>query len=408
MLRWPPGQRRTVLLVAGFACGLAVRLVLLPAPDISGDIDDFVGWIHHISLSGLPNAYDERLPFPPVIAYIWGLLAAVEPGFRTATDSTDLTIRVLIKLPPTLADFALALLVGYALRDRGRWAAIGAVAFILHPAVFDVSAWWGQYESIYLLFALAATVLAINGRNGWAAALIALSVMTKPQALPMLAPFAAWFWTTGGWRGLVRSGLIGAAVIVILWLPFIGAGGPANYLGNVAGYQEGRFAVLSISGWNSWWLVQQTAAGGNFVPDEIPVVGPVTFRHLGLLITGLLESLVALAVIRDPRPRTLILALAAAVLVAFSFLTLMHERYNYGAVVFLLLLLSAPRMCWLNLSFGIVITLNVLAAVPPTAEIHSAFRLSGLLGVLGSIAMLAITGIVCTMLTQRQGQVTVP
>lgn len=46
------------------------------------------------------------------------------------------------------------------------------------------------------------------------------------------------------------------------------------------------------------------------------------------------------------------LALAAAVLVAFSFLTLMHEPYSYGAVVFLLLLLPERRVRWLISSSG--------------------------------------------------------
>ena len=45
--------------------------------------------------------------------------------------------------------------------------------------------------------AMAAVVFAIRGRNGLAAALLAVSLMTKPQALPFLVPFAAWFWATG-------------------------------------------------------------------------------------------------------------------------------------------------------------------------------------------------------------------
>ena len=59
---------------------------------------------------------------------------------------------------------------------------------LLHPVVFDVSAWWGQYESIFVLTGLGATIAAINGRNGLAAALLAVSLMTKPQAIPFLLP----------------------------------------------------------------------------------------------------------------------------------------------------------------------------------------------------------------------------
>jgi len=390
----------TLTLAASVAVGLAVRLILLPRADISGDIDLFVGWVHGIASNGLPSAYDARLSFPPVMTYIWWLLAAVEPGFRTETDSSDQAIRILMKVPALLADLGLAGLVGYALRQRPRWAVAAAAVILLHPAVIDVSALLGHYESIYVLFALAATIFATSGRTGWAAALIALSLMTKPQAVMMLVPFAALFFATSGWRGLVRAAAIGVGVIVILWLPFLAADGPANYLRNIGFYQEQGQAALSVWAWNIWWLVQELVIGG-FAYDGVAIVGPLSVKHLSYLVTAILWTFIAVAVIRDPRPRTFILALAASVLVAFSFATSMHERYSYAALVFLLLLLPEPRMRWLNAGLGVVVTLNMLASVPPTAEISSIIRETRLIGVLGSLAMLGITGVVYTILRSR-------
>ncbi len=388
----------------GLVAAVALRFALLPTEGLRGDLDQFVLWVHGIAVDGLPNAYDQNLSFPPVMAYIWGILAALEPAFRTVTDATDPAIRSIMKLPASIADIGLALLVAYALRDRPRWAVAGAVAVLLHPAVIDVSAWWGQYESIYLLAALAATIFAINGRNGWAAAAIAVSLMTKPQALPLLLPFAAWFWATGGWRGLVRAALVGAAVIVVLWLPFIPAGGPANYLRNLAEYQGDIFAILSLRAWNAWWLVQEAAAGGNFIADDVAFLGPLTLRHVGYVIAGILELLVARVVLRDPQPRTLVLGLAASVLVAFSFLTTMHERYAYGALIFLMLLVPEPKLRWLGVAFGVVFTLNLLAAVPPTPSIAALLPVAGLFGVVGSIAMLAITVMTVWLVAGRRTQ----
>jgi len=73
--------------------------------------------------------------------------------------------------------------------------------------------------------------------------------------------------------------------------------------------------------------------------------------------------------------------------------------------VIFLLLLPESRFRWLSLAFGIAFTLNLLAAVPPTQEIGSVLRVSGALGVLGSLAMLSITVVVYTMLARRQGNV---
>lgn len=397
-----PWTRRHLAALAGaFALGIAIRAALLPTEGLRGDIDQFVEWVHGIVVGGLPNAYDQNLSFPPVMVYVWSLLAAVEPAFRSVTDGSDPAIRVLMKLPATLADLGLALVAVYALRQQPRWATIAAAVILLHPAVIDVSAWWGQYESVYLLSALIAAVLAINGRNGWAAAAIAVSLMTKPQALPLLVPFAAWFWAAGGWREVARAAAVGAAVVVVLWLPFLAAGGPARYLQNLADYQGGIFAVLSLRAWNVWWLVQEAAAGGAFVVDNVPVLGLLTLRHVGYATAGLLELVVALAVIRAPQPRTLLLALAASVLVAFTFLTSMHERYAYGAVIFLALLVPDRRMRWLGVAFGAVTTLNLLAAVPPTPEIGSLLPVAGPIGVAGSLAMLLATAGVVRSLWQE-------
>ena len=232
----------------------------------------------HIATNGLPNAYDQNLSFGPVMAYIWGCLARSNRRFRTATDASDTWLRMLLKLPAVLADFGLAACVAWILREKPVWAGIGAVAVLLHPATWYVSAWWGQYESIYVLAALLAVVFAVGGRDGLAAAALAVAVLTKPQALPFLVPFAAWFLARGGVGGLLRATAIGAAVALVLWLPFLAAGGPVRYLQNLGEYQNDIFSVMSLRAWNFWWIVQDTACGDEFVSDRVSIIGPISFR----------------------------------------------------------------------------------------------------------------------------------
>jgi len=395
------------LLALAVAIGVLVRLVLLPTQGLRDDTDQFAAWVHDIAVNGLGSLYGPHeagpVTFGPVMGWIWGLLAAIAPGFETATDAADTGLRILLKTPATIADLGLALVAFWALRDRPRWAVVAAAAILLHPMVIDVSAWWGQYESIYVVTALAAAVAATRGRNGLAAALIAVSLMTKPQAIPFLVPFAAWFWATGyrrdGVRGgvleLVRTGAIGLAVIVVTWLPFLAQGGPANYLANVRFYQDEVFNVLSLRAWNPWWIVQVVAANGEFIVDGVPIIGPISFRTVGLLVTGLIEVLLFIAVVRDPRPRTLFLALAASTLVFFSFMTQMHERYAYAAAVFLVLLVAEPRTRWLAVAAGVLVTLNLWWAIPPAPIFATLLPIDGtagaIIGITGSILMLALT-----------------
>jgi Gpi18-like mannosyltransferase len=286
----------------------------------------------------------------------------------------------------------------YAFRSKPLWAVVTAAIVLLHPAIFDVSAWWGQYESVYLLTALAALIFALNGRNGLAAAALALAVMTKPQALPFLLPFAAWFWAHGGWREIARTAAIGVAVIIVVWLPFAAAGGPGDYLSNLAVYQNEVFHILSLQAWNIWWLVQMATVGA-YTTDGVTVIGPITLRHIGFIITGLLSLVVALLILRDPRPRTFILGLAASTLIWYGFLTQMHERYAYGALIFLLLLIPERRIAWLYLAFSVVFTLDLLSAAPPAPIFKEWLPFGGFVSIVGSLVMIAITFLTLTWMT---------
>ncbi|HEV8488502.1 MAG TPA: hypothetical protein VGQ58_01800 [Candidatus Limnocylindrales bacterium] len=384
------GRHLAVLLV-GLVAAIAARAVLLPTAELTGDLDQFVLWTHGIATAPLAQAYNQNVSFPPVMVYTWSLLATVEPGFRTATDASDPAIRALMKVPASLADLGLALGLAWALRSRPWWAVGAALGIALHPAVVYVSAWWGQYESLYVLAALVAYLLAVGGRPGWAAVAVAMAVMTKPQALPLLVPFGAWYLARFGWRGAVRYGAIGAAVVALLWAPFVPFGGPAAYLRNLAEYQDEIFNVLSLRAWNPWWLVQEAYAGGSFVSDSAAIAGPITLRQVGFALAALLEGFVFLAVYRAPSARSLALGLAAAALVAFCALTTMHERYAYAALVFLAPLLPDRRVLAAWFVFGVSFALNLLAAAPPTPEIGRLLPIAGPSGILGSVAMSAVT-----------------
>ena len=95
-------------------------------------------------------------------------------------------------------------------------------------------------------------------------------------------------------------------------------------------------------------------------------------------------------------------------MIAFCFLTTMHERYAYGALVFLMLLLVEGRVRALAIGFGIVFTLNLLAAVPPTPAIAELLPVDGVLGVVGSLAMLAFTAMTIWLVRERPAGVSTP
>jgi dolichyl-phosphate-mannose-protein mannosyltransferase len=284
--------------------------------------------------------------------------------------------------------------VAYALRSRPRWAIAASLGVLLVPATWYVSALWGQFESMYVLPILLGWLLVTRGRPGWAAIAIAVGLMAKPQALPLLVPIAAFYLRRVGLVGSGRAALVAAATVAILWAPFVGAGGIGRYIGNLAEYSS-LFAVLSLRAWNPWWILTELAGGGQLVADAVSIFGPVTLRWLGFGLAGLFLTAVFVWVSRRPSATVLAWGLAAASLAAFVGLTAMHERYAYAALVFLLLAWPDRLAIWTWAVLAVTVTLNLVAAVPPSGEPGTLIPVGGALGIAGSVAMTA--GLVATM-----------
>jgi Gpi18-like mannosyltransferase len=370
-------------LLAGLAVGAAIRLFLLPSNGLRLDLDLFVSWVHGIATRPFGEAFDLGVTFPPTMVYVWGVLAAVEPAFWTVADAADPAIRTVMKIPASIADLGIAVVIWWGLRERPLLAATAATLVVLHPTTFGVSAFWGQYEPIYVLPAAIAAVLVARGHADLSGVAIGIAAMAKPQAAPLILPLVAYWLATGGPLGLGRRLAILGGTILVLWLPFLAAGGPARYLETIDFYQNGNFAVLSMNAWNGWWLLQWLAGGGMFVSDIHPILGPITPRIIGFGMAGLLGLSIAYVVYRRPTLRTLAIGLAAMALVTFSFLTTMHERYAYAAIVFLAFALVDVRMIVLWFALGIIITANTFMAIPTQDW--------WFLAPLGSVAMVALT-----------------
>ena len=188
-------------------------------------------------------------------------------------------------------------------------------------------------------------VAALNGRNGLAAALLAVSLMTKPQADPVRHPVRGLVLGDAAASASSPGRRASASVVIVVPVAAVHPAGRADRLPRTTSgttrtesSRSCRCGRGTRGGSSRRWRPAATSS-----VTTSPIIGPFTFRHIGYVVTALCRRSIGLAIVRDPRPGTLILGLAASVLTFFTFMTQMHERYAYAAVVILLVLCSYDR-----------------------------------------------------------------
>jgi Gpi18-like mannosyltransferase len=273
----PAASRR--LFAALLGIGLCVRLAALPLPG-TGDIVPFKIWSHAASTSGVAQMYgvggspperrlhawggfEATVNYPPVALYE---LAVVGWMYRAAfpdfPDSVLLTCG--IKLLPLAAEAAMAWLLFLAVRrvlpEQPAAARFAALAFWLNPAAVLITPVLGYVDALFALPALASLVAASNGHPALAGGMLAIAVLTKPQAVlfvPVVG-LAVLGWTQARrWLPALQAPALAAAAAAVtggvVLAPVVAAGAWPNFLQAMASFS--RHDMLSGQAANVWWIV---------------------------------------------------------------------------------------------------------------------------------------------------------
>ncbi|MFZ2488117.1 MAG: glycosyltransferase 87 family protein [Anaerolineae bacterium] len=375
-----------------FGIALIVRIVLMPRPEpIDFDLVYFLfPWMRYSATHSIVEFYlygDPVVNYPPLFVV---LLVGLSKLYVLLVPSLEITPLqyVLIKLPIVVADMATGAVIYLAVEEIerrlgkvSRLPLLAAGLWLLNPSSIYVSSVWGQFEAIQALWMMAALLAAVKQRWGWSGIFMALAMLTKTQAItiaPLLAVLALW----SGWRSLLRWGITTAGVMLASLLPFW-VGGARQPILNLYLDAVGFFPAMSMNAYNPWFIahIRTRELLGHWVEDSTALVGPITIRHVGMMLVIAYTLLVLFLFYRHWLPSRRQAAAKmdalyqvgvffAAGLLIFGFFMLateMHERYILPALAPLAVaaaLIKPARLPFALLS--VTVFLNLIHVLPLT------------------------------------------
>ena len=366
-------------LAAILLAGLLVRLPFaFFNAHVSVDMGIFVEWARAIADHGLVAMTDNVhvVVYPPLSMLLIGAAGVVSASLSAALDVGNGLLVFLIKLPPIVADIGLAWLVARMLRGREpRVRLVSAALIAFNPAFFYLSAVWGQTDSVYVFFAVAA--LAALGRRaietGWLA--YGLAVASKVQPL-LLAPVIVIGSLRARQPGRLATGVaIACLLLAALTIPWLAGGGAATYLGNLWGLTP----RLDDSATNLWYLLRLGDTTQLALASQHPVGLPVPASAIAYAMLAAVAALVCGALWWHRAAVGLVLPAAILGMAPYMLLAGMRERYLLPALPFALLFAAGwekveqrPRGAWLAfLGVTLAQTVNLLAIAPPDRSLWS-------------------------------------
>jgi len=348
-----------------FAAGLGIRVWLAPNGGFPGDLLVQQRWEDQLAHQDWSQFSDSTtFIYYPYLYVLWALGQVSRFVFQSGPSWT------MLKVPPILADLGLAWvtmllaerLTPRATQKRFPVRGLAAAAILLNPAIFFVSALWGQADSIGALLVMASLLFLSAtpvrfSREAIAAVLFGLALGIKPQVgvlLPLLLLVLARRHLLGNgpldwrkWAGFsAQAGGLGTLVVLVVLivpLPFgFDLAGVVNYYLTAPTY-----AFTSVNAFNFW------GALGFWIPD---LQGAIVYTLLGvpalwigvlLFLAGTVAQLVrawrALAN-REGDGRVLVFGFAAFTCLTFAVLTRIHERYLFDAVPALAVFVASRPM----------------------------------------------------------------
>ncbi len=364
-----PRSVKVLLAVLLALSALAPRLLVAPRTGYRFDISVFEAWTASATTGGFADLYVSTafplasFPNYALLFYLFALLGKLYAWTGHAFDPVSPSFTALVKIPGILGDFLLAYATARLVRrlagERAAWTAAAIILF--HPAVFYVSAVWGQADSLYAA-PLVLAVLALTGKKhegAWAAWTVAALVKAQSVVLLPLVVLRTVRERGGRETALLAGASLAAAALVAL--PFMVGRGPE--IAQSLLWTVSRYPSLTMNAMNVWWPVSRALGIGT--SDGVALLPSVSAKTVGLALFSLAVLLVLLRLPRHPSAEATLAAAAALSLAFFLFPTEIHERYLYPAVPFLVALAFRSRTAAvLAAAVSGAFCVNLLAVLP--------------------------------------------
>jgi Gpi18-like mannosyltransferase len=343
-----------------FALAFLIRVLLAPHAGFYGDLRLFRIWAEQLDAVGPGRFYDlgQFVDYPPGYLYVLWLLGklSVAPGY------------LLLKLPAILADLGLAWIAGTlavriapgSISERLPVRGLVAAAVLFNPAVIALSAVWGQVDAVPALLVLSSLLLLFTGpqsarREVGAFLLLAIAVAMKPQS-GFVVPIMVYALYRRHLHRHPRPELLRGALRIalpgVLAFDLWSVSGLLFGLGPVElvrfySHSASVYPVTSANAFNLWGAVgfwRNDSTG-----EDVVSLAGLSALHLGMLAFAVGLGLTLWRLHRAlesgaDEARTLTVAAAILSVLAYAFLTRMHERYMFLSLACLSPLAFVPQL----------------------------------------------------------------
>lgn len=377
-----PPARGSIWLLLG--TGLLLWLALAPwLPGYPADMNYFKNWALE-AVRGLSHFYtNSSSDYPPFLIYILYLVgkAAALPGM-SAFFST------LIKLPSILADVAAAYLMYRLAAKRNAWIGFLLAAFyVCNPAVLINSTFWGQVDSLFTMLIMLVVIFISEGKLNWASALLAASVLMKPQGI-IFTPILLFEWVNRrNFKQAILCIFIYIGTFLLIILPFSSGRNPL-WIIDLFKQTIGEYPYASVNGYNFFSLI-----GANFEENSAKFL-LFSYSTWGMLLIALTTLYSWVIYARAKNRKFAALAALFQIAGVFTFSTSMHERYLFPAAALAVCsfaYLRDKRLMWLAACFSLTSFVNMYAVLyDATGRLGSATNTL----VMDVVSLLNIAGVI--------------
>lgn len=244
----------------------------------------------------------------------------------------------LLKIPMILADILIIYLCYKLTKSK-----IIALVLSLYPPMIYNSAVWGSGDGLVSLFALLSVYLIWKKNYLPAIVFFVFSVLYKSTLL-IWAPIFLIILVKNkiSFKNIIFSALFLIALIYFISSPF----NPVEINPLIWFYQTmtikilpGFMDVITANAMNFWALI----IGQKYQIDSFLVINLISVRNISLIICGFLYLYTLIKLYKNYSFKYLLLTLVNFSLITFTFMTRMHERYSFPALIPLLLICHYDR-----------------------------------------------------------------